>query len=822
MSIDAVVPKATSVRFSLALLLFVLVFQSSPASAQNEVDRSKLNTLLKVAVDRGGVSQARGGSLPLSGVTKPVPGYEVFIRGNVSRTELEALGVQVRTDLGDIKTAFVPETALGVLTQNPNVVRVEGAAPVKLEHDLSQPALGTAALRGPGPTFAGLNGAGVVVGAVDSGVDWSHADFEDQAGNTRFLKIWDQTDAIGPNPSGFTYGSEWTSANINAGTPRETDTSGHGTHVMGSAGGDGSATGNGEPAYQYAGAAPMSNLVMVKTTFFSTAVVDGVNYIFQQAGSNPAVANLSLGGQFGPHDGTSTFEQSLNALSGMGRIVVKSAGNDDGTGIHAEVIASAGPGTLARLLTIASGAGVVAVDGYYDQQDNISVSVRSPNGTLVGPLLRGTETQVTIVGQGTVLLENGTTSTNSGDWNIYVQLDDSDGSTVAPGNWDINLISVSIPAGGEVDMWAFVSTVDGLDPFFSVGSVNDELVGEPGNADSLVTTGAWRSKASWQSIDTMIYAFGTPPPVGTLAGFSSPGPTRDGRLKPDIAAPGTAIVSTMSSTTSPQVPLIVPDGLHTVLQGTSMAAPHVTGASAVMLQAKGMLYPSQIKQLIIAQAVADAFTGATPNNQWGHGKLVLNQAVPAALAQVAVDAQADGVRLSWTVTDGVELSKFAVERRVGQSGEFSLLNAEVNQERTGTMTRYSFHDREILPGLTYEYQIRAESELGELLVFGPYVAEVPASQKLSWSLAPPSPNPARISGLKFAFTAATQDKASLLIYDARGREVARPFDATVEPGAHTVSWDARGSNGSILPPGIYLVVFRGGGQELREKLVLLN
>src|SRR5207245_2882962 len=128
---------------------------------------------------------------------------------------------------------------------------------------------------------------------------------------------------------------------IDADLCNEIDETGHGTHVLGIAGGDGSQTGGSVPAFTYVGMAPKADLVMVKTNFYDSSILDGVKYCFDLAtarGEN-AVVNLSLGTQFGPHDGTSDFESGLAMLTGLGRIITKSAGNDRGSARHAEVFA---------------------------------------------------------------------------------------------------------------------------------------------------------------------------------------------------------------------------------------------------------------------------------------------------------------------------------------------------------------------------------------------------------------------------------------------------------------------------------------------------
>jgi subtilisin family serine protease len=807
-----------------ALLVVAAVCFAPSAGAQVDVSNPKLDPILRSAILLGSVDAPAAVELRASAVGTVENGYTVFIRGSVAAAELEALGVVVRTDLGDIKTAWIPETALAGVLALPDVRQVQGSVQTEPELEVSVPATGVTALRGAAPTFAGLNGQGVIWGDVDSGIDWTHGDFKDQAGLTRIKFLWDQTDALGPAPGGYGYGSEWTAAQIDANLCRETDTSGHGTHVAGIGAGDGSATGNGQPAFQYVGMAPLADIIMVKTDFSTAGVVDGVAYVFQQAAAagQLAACNLSLGSHYGPHDGTSSFEQALSALTGPGKVLIKSAGNENNSGMHAEIIASpAAPYARVNSTNASNGANqFIAVDGYYDQLDDISVSLRTPNGTVVGPVARGGSLVQTVAGQGAIYMENGLTPTNSGDYEIYIELS-SNGSTIAAGNFDIILTSVSLGSTGEVDLWRFYENVPGT-PKFTSGAQNDELVSEPGNAMNVCTVAAWVTKRYWTSIDGGSYNFSGALNPGNLASFSSPGPTRDGRQKPDIAAPGTAIVSAKSAQTSP-VPanaLIVPDGQHVVNQGTSMSAPHVTGAAALLLQNRGPLTTNEINQLLASNALVDAYTGAVWNNKWGFGKMFISQPVPAVLEAVTVDAADGVVHLAWVVGDGSTVRDFRAERRIQGEETFAPIDAAIAQESFGGRQHYSLTDGDVLPGLTYQYQLTGVDGDGQAVVFGPYVAQVPV-RTLAWAFARPAPNPLRGSAV-FSFTAGARGNASLAIYDARGRLVAEPLDQTVEAGPHTVAWNATATDGSRLARGVYLAVFRGGGIVAREKLLILE
>src|SRR5262249_39737888 len=147
-----------------------------------------------------------------------------------------------------------------------------------------------------------------------------------------------------PPPAGYSYGSEYSQASINAGQFGGGDTNGHGTHMAGVAAGNGRGTGNGKPAYTYVGAAPEADLVVVSLPSASAGsitddkVLDGVRYVFQKAAAlgEPAVVLLSLAKCTGPHDGQDPLDLGIAALTGPGKLVCAAAGNYGGKSQHAE------------------------------------------------------------------------------------------------------------------------------------------------------------------------------------------------------------------------------------------------------------------------------------------------------------------------------------------------------------------------------------------------------------------------------------------------------------------------------------------------------
>ena len=641
----------------------------SPALA----DLGKLDPVARIALHRLRVGESpqaigREGRLAVGAQGE----LDVFVVGNATREELEAAGARVRTAVPGVFTAWIPLDRVDAVAAIAGVSRIEGAEIDQVSNDMGTIAAGAAAFRAAGPTFTGLNGAGVIVGNVDTGVDYDHDDFKDALGHTRILKIWDQTSAVGPAPAGFDYGREWTAAQIDALTSTAGDTHGHGTHTMGTAAGDGSAVADGSaPAFTYAGMAPMSDLIVVdgSTTgsFSRTQMADGVSYIFQQATAfgKPAVVNVSIGSQSGPKDGTDAFEQTVDALSGPGKIVVLSAGNDRNLPLHAEWFPG-NPNPTMSISSTATSARFVVIRGYYEATEQHNVTITTPSGAVVGPVALGGISggyPGPLTPNGNVYVENGVTLTSTGDKLVYIELNAANGATIS-GSWTFTYTPVVIgAAGGEVDMWR-TSTSGGAGSTYNfvVGNQpGEEIINAIATGVNTIAAGAWVSRQTWVDCSGGGVTFGQPA-AGNLANFSSPGPTRDGRIKPDVAGPGTAIISARTGDVAGvcATPDLDVGGLtHTASQGTSMSAPHVSGAVALLFQKYGALTPTQVRTILHDRAIVDGFVtafGAAPNKDFGWGKLALGDmsdpictvTSPDGGEALAVGAHVD---LTWSAAD---------------------------------------------------------------------------------------------------------------------------------------------------------------------------
>lgn len=586
-------------------------------------------------------------------------------------------GAEVITTVGEITVARATLAQLRRLAQSPEVIYIEAAYRLAPSLDKSVPAIGADRLhRGEPP----LNGEGVLIGAVDTGVDYEHLDFRfDGDGDgfeeaSRLAYIWDQTETGPFGSRGFVpFGAEYTREEIEAdlarglgpekGAVRQRDELGHGTHVLGIAAGDGSSSGVG-----YIGVAPEAELIMVKTSFYSGDIVSGVDYIFRRAGAlaRPCVVNLSLGGHFGPHDGTSNFDLALEGLLGPGRAIVASAGNEGDKPIHISG-RLASPGSSAQFTFIPAqemaylgiwypGSAAFEVELGAPVGEGLVQVVAAPPGTLI----------VKETAAGTVSIDNasGGPNPNNGDKEIGILLEE-----VKPGQpWTIRLIARS--GSGRFDGWPGLAE---MGEFLEGDS--SMTISEPGDAVGIIAVGAWTTRVEWRSLNGNDYHFRGAGPLGELAPFSSRGPTRDGRQKPDLAAPGTAIVSSLAkgSQLAGLTELIVPDGVHVVFQGTSMAAPHVAGTVALMFQAFPRLEPEeaaeQLRQTAIAVAAREAWGAGKLDAERGVSLIGLKLPKPGGAPEVkaGMNPASERVLFTYALPPGAKRVRLVVFNVIGQA-----------------------------------------------------------------------------------------------------------------------------------------------------------
>jgi len=411
----------TPVRMSLAAALLV-VFTSGPALA------GRLDTHLDRAASEATPSTLhklnRSGLLALFQRGGEVWAPVVLEAPPTAIRPLQAMGVVIRTILPDgILTADVPVKRLRAVAALADVGKVEASGRVKMYNDLSNGFVSAGALTWGMNNDRSHTGEGVIVGVIDSGLDWTHGDFIDATGASRILYYWDQSDIADDRlPAGFTYGHEYTKVDFDlalAGWEHAwtdgswapvddptypikaaaRDYDGHGTHVTGTAAGDGSGSG-------FMGVAPAADIVFVKFDFdgdrnSDAAIIDGVDYIFRKAQElgRPAVINMSLGSDFGPHDGSTLEERGISALTGPGNVVVVAAGNPGannwsntlvwGFSLHGAGKMATDPITFRFPDYDRTKEAYVFFDGWYEGTDSCRIRVTTPSGRVYPPNFSG-------------------------------------------------------------------------------------------------------------------------------------------------------------------------------------------------------------------------------------------------------------------------------------------------------------------------------------------------------------------------------------------------------------------------------------------------
>ncbi|MBD2677519.1 MULTISPECIES: S8 family peptidase [Nostoc] len=508
---------------------------------------------------------------------------------------LSQYNIEVNQNSGSVRTAFLPINALDVLSEEDTIQRIKPSRKLQLRMDVAP---GKVKL----PEFknqTGLTGKGVIVGIIDSGIDPKHPAF---AG--RILHIWDQT-LPGPGVAEGGYGAEFSGAQLTI----SQDTEGHGTHVAGIAAGA-DAT--------YSGVAPEAELVVVRSDLQDAHIADGIRYIFRVARQlgRPAVVNLSLGGHADAHDGSDSLSKVIDAETGPGRIVCCAAGNEGSINIHGQATIPSDRTRGMRFNVPLNQVGIVWLNGWYSKDSELEVSVRSPND-FVTPFQKiitdGNPTQEYQLPDARVEIVTPGPDQANGDRNFFVQIRGIGPSQVMGGIWQLRLRNTSA-TDTRVDVW----TLDDMSSVFFTGkSIKDAVkIGSPGAASSAVTVAAYTTKAKYTDIDNQVREMGLD--LDTISEFSSEGPLRNDAQKPDIAAPGAMIVSTLSADANSARSSMI-NSKFVAMAGTSMATPFVTGLVALLLQRDPQLDPATLKDLLRKNSAIPGKPAGTFDEKWGYG-----------------------------------------------------------------------------------------------------------------------------------------------------------------------------------------------------------
>jgi len=462
--------------------------------------------------------------------------------------------------------------------------------------------------------YLDLRGRGILIGFVDTGIDYTNDCFQYEDGTSRIKYIWDQT-IRGNAPEGFHFGTEYSDEQINSALRAENpwevvphrDMAGHGTFLASVAAG----RENGE----YIGAAPDAEIIAVKlkraapfhyeqflvpewqeNAYASSDLMLGVQYIINKADElgRPVVICIALGSNSGGHNGFNTTEEYLTKISSInGVVVVCAAGNESQERRHTNGKLT-NSGELQNVeISVEEEAENVYLSLRNGAPDRIAVSITSPTGEIIPkiPVRPGASyTANLVLERARVSVEYHFPARGSGDQLTIIKI-----LHPTPGIWTIT-VHGEIVLNGEYHFWLPLTGFIDPNTVFLTPTPNYTIV-VPATATGVITCGAYDSRNN------------------SLFTDSSWGPTRRPMMSPTFVAPGVNVGG------------VFPTGYGN-MSGTSASAGITAGACALMLQwgivneNETTLTTERIKTYLIRGCARDIFT-VYPNPQWGYGMLDL-------------------------------------------------------------------------------------------------------------------------------------------------------------------------------------------------------
>jgi len=506
-----------------------------------------------------------------------------------------------------IVTARIPIQRIEFVRSQPCVKSLKSSQPIKPALSATTKSMKLTPSLLPAQVSPG-GGKGVVIGIVDFGCDFAHKNFRKPDGKTRIESIWNQAGQLNGN-SEVPYGRLYKQADIDKalkkpapyrhlGYPELSQDfidGAHGTHVMDIAAGNG--RGSGVP-----GCAPEATLIFVEASANdihwsgmeavaqsfgdSVQMLEAVNFIFEQAGNRPCVVNLSLGTNGGPHDGTTLLEQGLDLLvkAKPNRAVVIAASNSQADHIH--TMGSLGAHDVIDLgwNTRYSPFGQ-EMELWMPRGSRVAVEVIAPDGTVLGVAQPGTNMPIGTDDNIVVYVSNRLDEPNNGDNMVGIFIAGAMGGA----QWTIRLHNL---AATQTPFHGWIERMDDYQSSFA-SPVDTHTLGSISCGHETICVGSYDAHKNTRP----------------LSYFSSHGPTRDGREKPEVSAPGHAVLAARSGTTTGVVQM----------WGTSMAAPAVTGLVALILadaKRQNIALTSAGLRDLLVKGVAQAPSGP---NAWQPG-----------------------------------------------------------------------------------------------------------------------------------------------------------------------------------------------------------
>ncbi|MDR0927824.1 MAG: S8 family peptidase [Ignavibacteria bacterium] len=569
---------------------------------------------------------------------------KVFVKvdATYSKELLQPLGAREVIKTKTIALVSVPKDKILALSNLDCIKAVEVAIVPKPTLDRALVATNVDKVQAGIELQSKYTGKGVIVGVVDWGFDFTHPMFSDSDGKCRIKRAWVTNDNSGTPPVGYDLGTLYTDSDyIKNVKLYATDSNGHATHVLGICGGSPI---EGKSGITYSGMAPSADLAIVDLSgasngshfdYIGTTVFEGVYYLIQYADSmnKPLVVNLSIGWENYNHcgDGKSLDELAFSEVlqeHSKGRIVVESAGNEAGANKHFLTEFNENDSASAKVAFESYRTGYnfasVAFVGEEHSSFTIDFTVGNSLTKTRSPLFTiATDAQEYLEDTNTYTLTFADTLERA--YKVVAQCYKQYVSNGKP----FYVITISVPnIDNKYDTLLFTihSSNNSIHCWNNAGSrfFNQSSNVKPdakytlslaGTVEEIITVGAYVTRGGGGGI------------LNDICSFSSRGPTTDGRIKPDIAAPGAMIISA-NNTFYKGYPIVdsTKDGKFAFasIQGTSMSSPMVAGVVALMLEKNAELTQSEIKGILAVTAINDDYTKDARNNKsttWGWGKI---------------------------------------------------------------------------------------------------------------------------------------------------------------------------------------------------------
>jgi len=602
----------------------------------------------------------------------------MLIQGKISAIKqlVEKNGGIFKYSYGNIAAIVIPVSALSLFNESGAVTRMEGGThhnvlctdTMRLRNSI------VAVQQGLSPLPQAYKGKGIVMGFIDTGIDYTHPDFIDSAGKTRVLYYWDQNQSFNAlyTPLPYGYGQAWDSAEINAGlasNTASTSDAGHGTNVAGVG------ASNGRANRTCIGGAPESDIIYVALDFNSSdpnTITDAANYIYTMAESlnEPCVINASLGSYDGSHDGQDLQALMLDSIilaKQPGRVFVASAGNVGGVPFHVHDSLTGAGDTTFTWFKYDGGYGIADIPIFANETDfnNIKFRIRCDKVQPGGYTERDTLTVYSDISHYMGIINNTNIYNANGQ---VLGVVSSYGQVYGNNNYSLEF---QITPDSTSYYWGFEATGTGRYDIWDYGTINGVIdstglsinhsyypeIAKYKNPDTLETicssfqcspdvivVANYYNRKCWIDYDTALYCLAGYVP-GAINGGSSRGPTRNYTLyKPDIGGAGGAMMTAMpvsfkASYIANDRNSIDTGAWHDFDGGTSMAAPGVASVAALYMERYPKATYLDVWNAITTCDSVDGFTGSVPNYRFGYGKVdafkALTGCSPAAIEDIS-------------------------------------------------------------------------------------------------------------------------------------------------------------------------------------------